>query len=90
MFFDWFVAKRSSFETFKNGGISTEHLIEYEATELFCKSQYVCVLILLHLTCSKMFQLTHWMTWWGFATGLQQIIHGNFTTMQLIHLFFMS
>ena len=59
MLFHWFVAKRSSFETFKNGGISTEHLIEYQATELFCKSLYVCVLTLLHLTCSEIFQLSH-------------------------------
>ena len=81
--FSWFFSKGSSFEMFKNGYISSEHLIQYQTAELFWD---VCVLILLHLTCTQMLQLSQWTRWCEFATGLQQILHGNLTTMELSYL----
>ena len=68
---------------FENGYISSEHLIQYQAAEPFCKNLYVCVFILLHLICTQMLQLSHWIAWCEFATAFKQILHGNFTTMQL-------
>ena len=38
---------------FENGYISSEHLIQYQAAQLFCKNLYVYVLILLHLICTR-------------------------------------
>ena len=68
---------------FKNGYVSSEYLIQHQAAGLFYKNLYFCVLILLHLTCTQMLQLSQWMTWCEFATALKQMFHGNFTTMQL-------
>ena len=36
---------------FKNGYISSEHLIQYQAAKIFCKNLYACVLIFFYLTC---------------------------------------
>ena len=59
MFFPCLVSKSSSFEIFKNGYVSSENLILYKAAGPFCKNLYVCVLILLHLTCTQMLKLSH-------------------------------
>ena len=76
MFFPWLVSK-SSFEMFENGYISSEHLIQTRLLSFFVKI-YVFVLILLHLICTQMLQLSHWVAWCEFATAFKQILQGNF------------